>query len=145
MSKPLQQALESLNKQFVIFCTEVEQNVHLAVQAFLKTEQQNVKQVQDKDIQINKMEIAIEEECLRIIAMYQPLATDLRVIIGILKMTNDLERIGDLAVNIVNKVTLFSDQETSLSKQGTSFFLPEMKEKFRCLYAKKHRPSQRSL
>ena len=75
------------------------------------------------------MEIAIEEECLRIMAVYQPLAKDLRVIVGILKMNNDLERIGDLAVNIVNKVRFFADEDTSLAQEGTSFFLPEMIKK----------------
>lgn len=129
MSKSLQGALEALNKQFLNYGTEVEENVHLGIQAFMKTEQKYVQTVIDNDKKIDQMEIAIEEECLRIIAIYQPLAKDLRLIVGILKMTNDLERIGDLAVNIVKKVIIFSETETSLTKQGASFFLPEMVQK----------------
>ena len=108
MSNTLQSSLEALNKLFLEYCTKVEENVHLSVKSFLKTEPENVKLVIDQDKKIDEMEIAIEEECLRIMAVYQPLAKDLRFIVGILKMNNDLERIGDLAVNIVKKVTIFT-------------------------------------
>ena len=129
MSNTLQSSLEALNKLFLEYCTKVEENVHLSVKSFLKTEPKNVKLVIDQDKKIDEMEIAIEEECLRIMAVYQPLAKDLRFIVGILKMNNDLERIGDLAVNIVKKVTIFTDKETSLSKEEGAFFLPEMIQK----------------
>tara|TARA_B100001113_G_scaffold350275_1_gene347145 strand:- start:187 stop:873 length:687 start_codon:yes stop_codon:yes gene_type:complete len=126
MSSPLENALDLLNNLFLDYCTKIEENVQLATQSFMKTEPKDVQRVIDNDHEIDQLEIEIEEECLQIIAMYQPLAKDLRFIIGILKMNNDLERIGDLAVNIVRKVIIFSNQETSLSKQGTSFYLPEM-------------------
>jgi phosphate transport system protein len=129
MANPIQVAIEHLNKQFISYCTQVEENVHLAVQSFMDTESVNVQRVIDKDKEIDQMEVAIEEECLSIMARYQPLAKDLRFIVGILKMNNDMERIGDLAVNIVKKVTVFSDKETSLTKEGVSFFLPEMIQK----------------
>ena len=129
MSNPLQKSLENLNRLFLNYCTEVEQNVHLAVQSFMKTESNNVQVVIEKDKEIDQMEVAIEEECLKIMAIYQPLAKDLRFIVGILKMNNDLERIGDLAVNIVKKVTIFSDRDTNLSQQEGAYFLPEMIEK----------------
>ncbi len=126
MSSPLENALDLLNNLFLDYCTKIEENVQLATQSFMKTEPKDVQRVIDNDHEIDRLEIEIEEECLQIIAMYQPLAKDLRFIIGILKMNNDLERIGDLAVNIVRKVIIFSDQETSLSQQGTFFYLPEM-------------------
>ena len=126
MSSPLENALDLLNNLFLDYCTKIEENVQLATQSFMKTEPKDVQRVIDNDHEIDRLEIEIEEECLQIIAMYQPLAKDLRFIIGILKMNNDLERIGDLAVNIVRKVIIFSDQETSLSQQGMFFYLPEM-------------------
>ncbi|MBG90627.1 MAG: phosphate transport system regulatory protein PhoU [Actinobacteria bacterium] len=129
MSSPLEKAIKDLNVMFLNYCAEVEQNVHLAVQSFMKTEPKNIQIVMDKDRQIDQLEIAIEEECLRIMAVYQPLAKDLRFIVGILKMNNDLERIGDLAVNIVKKVTVFSDRDIRLSEYGGAFFLPEMIQK----------------
>jgi phosphate transport system protein len=126
MSNQLQQAINDLNKLFLNYCTQIEENVHLAVQSFMKTEPKNIQRVIDKDREIDQLEIAIEEECIRIMAIYQPLAKDLRFIVGILKMNNDLERIGDLAVNIVRKVSLFTEKDTSISNKGLSFFLPEM-------------------
>jgi len=122
---PLQNAIKSLHEQFLTYCADVEQNVHLAIQSFMKTEPKNIEIVIQKDREINQKEIAIEEECLKIIAMYQPVAKDLRMIVGILKMNNDLERIGDLAVNIVKKVNIFSKEHTSLVEQGNIFLLPE--------------------
>ena len=49
------------------------------------------------------LEVEIEEECLKILALYQPVAGDLRFVVAILKINNDLERIGDLAVNIAER------------------------------------------
>ncbi|RAP38998.1 phosphate transport system regulatory protein PhoU [Candidatus Marinamargulisbacteria bacterium SCGC AAA071-K20] len=129
MVNPIEAAIKDLNNQFIRYCTSVEENVHLAVKTFMQSEQVNVQTVIDKEKEIDQMEIAIEEECLSIMARYQPLAKDLRFIVGILKMNNDLERIGDLAVNIVKKVKVFSENQTSVSKEGVSFFLPEMIQK----------------
>ena len=126
MSDQTHRAINDLNKLFVDYCVQVEENVHLAVQSFMKTELKHVQHVIDTEKKIDQMEIEIEEECIKIMAIYQPLAKDLRFIVGILKMTHDLERIADLAVNIVKKVKIFANHDTSLSKQGNSFFLPEM-------------------
>ena len=50
------------------------------------------------------MEVEVEEECLKILALYQPVAADLRFVVAVLKINNDLERIGDLARNIAKRV-----------------------------------------
>jgi phosphate transport system protein len=126
MSTPLENRLNLLNEMFLNYCTQIEENVQLATQAFLKTDAKRVQDVIDNDYKIDQLEIEIEEECLQIIARYQPLARDLRFIIGILKMNNDLERIGDLAVNIVKKVIVFKNNETSLSQQKNTFNLTQM-------------------
>jgi phosphate transport system protein len=54
----------------------------------------------ENDKKIDKLEVEIEEQCLEALALHQPVAIDLRVIVSILKINNDLERIGDLAVSI---------------------------------------------
>ena len=69
MSNPLQKSLENLNRLFLNYCAEVEQNVHLAVQSFMKTESNNVQVVIEKDKEIDQMEVAIEEECLKMGSM----------------------------------------------------------------------------
>ena len=66
------------------------------------------------DEKIDTMEIEIEEECLKILALHQPVASDLRQVITILKVNSELERIGDLAVNMaerVGNIDSFKDQE----------------------------------
>jgi phosphate transport system protein len=56
------------------------------------------------DEAINEMEVEIEEECLKILALHQPVAVDLRFIVAVIKINNDLERVGDMAVNIAERV-----------------------------------------
>jgi len=126
MSTPLENRLNLLNQMFLNYCTQIEENVQLATQSFLKTDAKRIQDVIGNDHKIDQLELEIEEECLQIIARYQPLARDLRFIIGILKMNNDLERIGDLAVNIVKKVIVFKNNQTSVSQQGNTFNLTEM-------------------
>ena len=68
------------------------------------------RQVIENDIEIDQTEIDVEEECLKILALHQPVAIDLRFIVAVLKMNNDLERIGDLAVNIAERALLLNEQ-----------------------------------
>jgi hypothetical protein len=56
------------------------------------------------DHEIDEMEVEIEEECLKIIALHQPVAADLRFLVAVIKINNDLERIGDQVVNIAQRV-----------------------------------------
>ena len=63
----------------------------------------------DNDAEIDEMEVEIEEECLKILALHQPVAIDLRFIVAVLKINNDLERIGDLAVNIAERAAFLAD------------------------------------
>ncbi|MDP7109167.1 MAG: PhoU domain-containing protein [Nitrospinaceae bacterium] len=57
----------------------------------------------DGDGRVNKKENQIEEDCLKVIALHHPVANDLRFIISVLKVNNDLERMGDLAANIAER------------------------------------------
>ena len=61
------------------------------------------REVRQRDSDVDRREVEVEEECLKILALYQPVAVDLRFIVSALKINNDLERIGDLAVNIAQK------------------------------------------
>jgi phosphate transport system protein len=62
--------------------------------------------VLEADATIDRTEVDVEEECLKILALHQPVAVDLRYIVAVLKINNDLERIGDLSVNIAER-TIF--------------------------------------
>jgi phosphate transport system protein len=129
MSNALHLSLKELNTSFLSYCAEVEENLNLAIESFLKTKSDNVQKVLKNEKKIDQLELEIEEECLSIMARFQPLASDLRFIVAILKMNNDLERIGDLAVKIVRKVRPFSEKDTTLIEEGASFLLPEMAQK----------------
>jgi phosphate transport system protein len=103
MSKYLQEEIIKLKKRFYEYCAIVEEDVRNAVRSVYENDKKLAQQVIDKDKDIDKMEIEIEEECLKLLALYQPVAIDLRLIISMLKINSDLERIGDLAVNIAER------------------------------------------
>ena len=103
MSKYLQDELTKLKKRFYEYCAIVEEDVRNAVRSVYENDKELAMQVIDKDNEIDKMEIEIEEECLKLLALYQPVAIDLRLIISMLKINSDLERIGDLAVSIAER------------------------------------------
>ena len=80
----------------------VEQQLTNALDAVNDADQELAKQVLENDFQVNKMEVAIDEACTRIIAKRQPAASDLRLVLAIIKVITDLERIGDEAERIAN-------------------------------------------
>jgi phosphate transport system protein len=82
----------------------VEQRVNRIKQAIEDRDVVFAKEIIHLDHEIDEMEVEIEEECLKIIALHQPVATDLRFLIAVIKINNDLERIGDQVVNIAQRV-----------------------------------------
>ncbi|SHJ17766.1 phosphate transport system protein [Malonomonas rubra DSM 5091] len=103
MAVLMQQELDVLKKQLLALSAEVEGRVKQAVQALLTGDRVLADKVKRGDAQIDNMEIELEEECLKVLALHQPVATDLRFIVSILKINNDLERVADFAVNIAER------------------------------------------
>ncbi len=103
MAVLMQQELNVLKKELLTLGAEVEGRVKQAVQALLTGDRALAEQVKGGDDQIDNMEIELEEECLKILALHQPVATDLRFIVSVLKINNDLERVADFAVNIADR------------------------------------------
>lgn len=101
---PLHRRMNELNEQFMRLGTLVEENVKRAILAIETRESNLAEHVIKKDKEIDALEIVVEEECINILALHHPMARDLRVIVAILKVNNDLERIGDLATNIAKVV-----------------------------------------
>lgn len=99
----LQREIEKLKKRILILGALVEQRVDQAVRSVLERDMDLGQRVVEGDREVDEAEVDVEEECLQILALYQPVATDLRFIITVLKLNNDLERIGDLAVNIAQR------------------------------------------
>ena len=100
MSVHLQREIDGLKKKILYMGAQVEDAVHQAVDALVTRNSESAQGVIDNDDSVNQLEVEIEEECLKILALHQPVAIDLRYVIAVLKINNDLERIGDLAVNI---------------------------------------------
>ena len=82
----------------------VEDRVRKACSIIADRDQDQATNLLNSDWEIDDMEIVVEEECLKILALHQPVARDLRLIVAIIKINNELERIADLAVNIAKRV-----------------------------------------
>jgi len=100
MTLHLRREVEKLRKMLSLLAALVEESAQKAVGSVLDRDAALAAKVIEFDPEIDDMEVDVEEECLKILALHQPVAADLRFIIAALKLNNDLERIGDLAVNI---------------------------------------------
>ena len=96
--------IENIKKRILSLGAMVEEHVALAVKALDTMDLELAHKVIDADKKVDEMEVEIEEECLKILALHQPVAINLRFISAIIKINNDLERIGDEAVNIAERV-----------------------------------------
>jgi len=129
MTKRLQREIDRLKKAILSEGSVVEDRLRLAVNSIGERNPELAQQVIDGDTEVDRMEVDLEEECLKVLALYQPVATDLRFIIAVLKINNDLERIGDLCVNI-------AEDSQSLSSRGKieiPFDFPRMSEKVQAM------------
>lgn len=104
MREHLAQEIVRLKRMVSELAAQVENAVRQAVEAAQQANGELARRVIGHDNDIDREEIMIEEECLKILALHQPVAGDLRYIITFLKVNNELERIGDLAVNIAKQV-----------------------------------------
>ncbi|MDH7515124.1 MAG: phosphate signaling complex protein PhoU [Bacteroidota bacterium] len=109
MSLHFHREIEGIKKKMLALSAIVEEGLRTAIRSIMTDDRGLAEQVIANDTEIDAMEIAIEEECLKILALYQPVAGDLRFIVSVLKMNNDLERIGDLATNIAEHAFEISD------------------------------------
>jgi len=104
MKRHLQRELESLKKQILSLGAMAEERVRMAIEAFETRNGELARKVIELDREIDETEVQVEEECLKILALHQPVAVDLRFISAVIKINNDLERVGDEAVNIAERV-----------------------------------------
>ncbi len=103
MSQHLQKEIAALKEKIIYMGTEVEDRVYRATVSLINGNQQMAQAVLAGDHEIDQLEVNIEEDCLKILALHQPVAIDLRFIIAVLKINSDLERVGDLAVGIAER------------------------------------------
>lgn len=106
-----QREIENLKKLILGLGAIVEEQIQRAMLALERRDAEMADEVILKDREIDSLEIVIEEECLKILALYQPVAKELRFVVAVLKMNNDLERMGDLSANIAKRARYLSKKE----------------------------------
>jgi len=104
MERHFERELEDLNKQLLLMGGRAETIVLKSVEALRRLDRELANEVFNDDKIMDRMELDIDERCLRLLALQQPMAKDLRLITAALKINNDLERVGDHAVNIAGSV-----------------------------------------
>lgn len=113
MAKHFQRELEKVKRMILSLGTLVEDRVRDARAAIETMDAQIATKIIKSDYEIDEMEVEVEEECLKIIALHQPVAVDLRFLIAVIKINNDLERIGDQAVNVAQRIQVIASKDRS--------------------------------
>jgi phosphate transport system protein len=116
MERHFEQELEKLNKRVLKMGNLVAEQVHLSFTALLNGDVEIARLIIENDKKVDKLDVKIDKLCQRIFALTQPVATDLRLIMSALRMNNDLERMGDHAVSIAQKVESVSEYRDILSE-----------------------------
>ena len=100
--------IDKVKQKFMVLGSMVEDRLQKASLAMQSRDPDLLQEIISSDWEIDEMEIEVEEECLKILALHQPVASDLRLLIAIIKINNELERIADNAVNIAKRVQTIS-------------------------------------
>lgn len=132
MTSLLHKELEHLEKQLLALTAIVEENVQLAFKALTDRDVPLAEKLIASDEIVNRKEVELEEECLKILALHQPVANDLRMIVAILKINSNLERIADQAVNISERaveIARFEEVKCPLNLDGMAPKVIAMLEK----------------
>jgi len=110
MNEQFHQELDRIKKDFVGLSSLVRESVSRSFKAISTCDLALAEKVIQSDDAIDQKEVQLEEDILKVFALHQPVAKDLRYLVAVLKMNNDFERIGDLAVSISKRVMLFNSQ-----------------------------------
>jgi len=108
MTKLFRKELDTIKKRILTLSSLVEDKVRLAARAVENVDAEIARNLIKTDYEIDEMEVEIEEECLKVLALHQPVAVDLRFIVTVIKINGELERIGDQVVNIAQRVEIIS-------------------------------------
>jgi len=109
MSRHLQHDLDEAYHRLLALSGHVEEMIVAAVRSLMERRRDMAQQVIDRDSEIDTIEVRIEEECLKMLALHQPVATDLRRLTTMMKINNDLERMADLACNVAERAYNLTD------------------------------------
>jgi phosphate transport system protein len=111
MSRHLQRDMDRLKKEILQLGDMVETAINNAILSLNDRRPELAELVIEEEKYIDEKEVSIEEDCLKILALHQPVAMDLRFIVVVLKVNNDLERMGDIAVNVAQRALFLASKE----------------------------------
>ena len=101
--------LGSLKEKILLMGSKVEEAIRLAMKSLVDRDTKLARQIIRNDRDINDLEIEVDETCHRLLALHQPMASDMRFITSAMKINSDLERIGDMAVNIAERAITLNE------------------------------------
>jgi len=110
MIRHFEEELDNLRNRLLEMSGLVEDSVYRSIKSLLEKDEQAAQQVLQNEAKINRMEIEIDELATNLLARVQPMATDLRFITAAIKINNDLERMGDISVNIVRRTLVLINE-----------------------------------
>ncbi len=128
----LTKEVDRLRKGVLDIAALVEGTVRKAVVALEQNDAQMAQEVIDGDRAVDQAEVDLEEECLKVLALHQPVAIDLRYIIAILKINNDLERVGDMSANIAQRVKSLAKHNHAAVPEDLSPMAQKVRAMLRC-------------
>ena len=100
MTKQFEEDLSSLKQQLLKMAAKAETMIHLSMQSLVQRDKSLAAELPDLEESVNKLQLDVDDRCFKLLALRQPMAHDLRFIVAAGKISSDLERIGDLTINI---------------------------------------------
>lgn len=116
MERHFEQELDKLNRRILKMAAMVSDQIRKAMEALVNCDNELAEDIIVNDNKLDELDVKIDKLCQRIFALTQPVATDLRLIMSGLKLNNDLERMGDLAVSIAKKIEGISDYKDIITE-----------------------------
>jgi len=123
--------MEKLKNRILKMCSLVDEQFDLAIKVIEEENIELAKQVIEKDNKVDKYDVKIDKACQKLLALRQPVATDLRFIMSAMTINSNLERIGDIAANIAENFLLLGKKPTFLNKSSFSPMAKLVKEMIR--------------
>jgi phosphate transport system protein len=114
----LEREMDRLKRDVLALGALVEESLRTAFQAIELRDRDRARKVMVGDFEIDQHEVEVEEECLKLLALYQPVAGDLRFLVAVIKINSELERIGDLASNIGERALALADEHPVRVPEG---------------------------
>lgn len=109
--------MEHLHRGILAMCSTVEELIHDAMDGLRSGRAELARELSSRDVEVDEWDVRIEEECLKILALYHPVANDLRRVTVVMKICGELERVADLAVSIAERASGLAEH--------TAFPMPE--------------------